>query len=79
MSRKFEIIKPGLKKLAAYILRHLDVDMGSVETSGKRNLNNKSSSNLIETGFGAVIEVKTSVPVSKALEYTLRIRSGNIK
>lgn len=54
-------------------------DMQVVDTSGKRNLNNKSSSNLIETGSGAVIEVKTSVPPSKALEATLRIRSGNVE
>ena len=54
-------------------------DMQVADTSGKRNLNNKSSSNLIETGSGAEIEVKTSVPPSKALESTLGIRSGNIE
>ena len=47
--------------------------MQAVDTSGKRNLNNKSSSNLIKTGSGAIIEVKTSVQPSKALESTLGI------
>ena len=57
---------------------YVEEDMQVVDTSGKRNLNNKSSSNLIKTGSGCVIEVKTSVPPSKALESTLGIRSGNI-
>ena len=48
-------------------------------TSGKRNLNNKSSSNLVQTNSRVVIEVQMSVPPSKALESTLQIRSGNIE
>lgn len=58
---------------------YVEEDMQVVDTSGKRNLSNKSSSNLIKTGSLAVIEVKTSVPPSKTLKSTLGIRSGNIE
>lgn len=56
-----------------------DMQVINTDVKVKDGLIHKSSSNLIKTGSGAVIAVRTSVPPSEALKSTLEIRSGSIE